>query len=95
MKYPTRCDTSDKKESLLQAIASDCREFLRRGDRFWVPYKEDTLRELLTTGNLDKMEYDYIRKNQREWEEHYRTHLFSHDRATQERFEAAYNYRDW
>jgi hypothetical protein len=95
MKYPEHCDTSEKKESLLRAIAMDCYEFLKRGDRFWVPYKGDTLYELLITGHLTQIEYDFIRKNQREWEEHYRTHLFSHDRATQERFEAAYNYRDW
>ena len=95
MKYPEHCDTSEKKESLLRAIAMDCYEFLKRGDRFWVPYKGDTLYELLITGHLTQMEYDYIRKNQIHWEDFYKTHRFSMSQATQERFEAAYNYRDW
>lgn len=95
MKYPDKCDTLEKKSELLKRIASDCRDFLRRGDRFWIPYKESTLSELLSTGNIEKMEYDYMRKNQREWEEHYKTHRFSMSQAGQERFDTAYNYRDW
>lgn len=95
MKYPDNCNTLEKKNELLKRIASDCRDFLRRGDRWWVPFKESTLYELLTTGHLDKLEYDYLRKNQKDWEEHYRRHVFSPDRIIQDKFETAYNYRDW
>lgn len=95
MNYPAHCDTLEKKESLLKSIADNCHEFLKRGDRFWIPYKDSTLRELLSMDYLTSFEYDYICENQIHWEEHYKTHRFSMSQAGQERFDTAYNYRDW